>query len=91
MRGESAHPESGHGDPHGTSTGPASQSEDEIGDVMVAMEVAGLLRVNVKTVYDLAKTGEIPSWRLGRHFRFSRRVLVALLGQCKSASPQKGR
>ena len=60
-------------------------------DVLVASEVAALLRMNVKTIYDLAKTGEIPSWRLGRHFRFSRPAIVALLGQCKSAPHREGK
>ncbi len=39
------------------------------GDVMVAAEVAKLFRMNVKTVYELAKAGQIPCSRLGRHFR----------------------
>jgi len=48
-------------------------------DVLVAPEVARLLRMNVKTVYELAKAGDLPCWRLGRHFRFSRRAIVARL------------
>jgi excisionase family DNA binding protein len=67
-----------------------SRSLDDEGDVMVAAEVAALLRMNIKTVYDLAKAGDLPCWRLGRHFRFSRRALVALLGPCKSSSHRKG-
>jgi excisionase family DNA binding protein len=59
-------------------------------DVLVAPEVARLLRMNLKTVYELAKAGELPCWRLGRHFRFSRRAIVSRLGQCKPASHRKG-
>jgi excisionase family DNA binding protein len=55
------------------------------GDVLTAREVALLLRVNIKTVYESAKTGTIPCVRLGRHFRFSRRAIMARLEQCKSA------
>lgn len=62
---------------------PQDSGED---DVMVAAEVARLFRMNIKTVYELAKAGAIPCSRLGRHFRFSRRALMALLGQCKSSS-----
>ena len=62
---------------------PPDSGED---DVMVAAEVAKLYRMNIKTVYELAKAGVIPCSRLGRHFRFSRRALMALLGQCKSSS-----
>jgi excisionase family DNA binding protein len=55
------------------------------GDVLTAREVALLLRVNIKTVYESAKVGTIPCVRLGRHFRFSRRAIMARLEQCKSA------
>lgn len=64
--------------------------DGESDDVMIAAEVADLLRMNVKTVYELAKAGDIPCWRLGRHLRFSRRALVAMFAECKSASHRKG-
>lgn len=60
-------------------------------DVLVAPEVARLLRMNVKTVYELAKAGALPCLRLGRHFRFSRRAIVAHLGQCKAAPYREGK
>jgi excisionase family DNA binding protein len=60
-------------------------------DVLIAPEVARLLRMNIKTVYELAKAGSLPSWRLGRHFRFSRRVIVARLGQCKVTPYREGK
>jgi excisionase family DNA binding protein len=60
-------------------------------DVLLAPEVARLLRMNVKTVYELAKAGALPCWRLGRHFRFSRRAIVARLGQCKAAPYREGK
>jgi excisionase family DNA binding protein len=59
-------------------------------DVLVAPEVAQLLRMNLKTVYELAKAGELPCWQLGRHFRFSRLAIVSRLAQCKPASHRKG-
>src|SRR5688572_2104907 len=64
---------------------------DSAGDVMTAEEVALFLRMNVKTVYELAKAGNLPCWRLGKHFRFSRRAIVALLAQCKAAPHREGK
>lgn len=66
------------------------QAAVEAADVLTAHEVARLLRVNIKTVYENAKGGIIPSVRLGRHFRFSRRAIMARLAECKSASRQQG-
>lgn len=70
---------------------PTTPAEPGHDDVMVAAEVAALLRLNVKSVYQGAKAGTIPCIRLGRHYRFSRRAIMALLGQCKSAPHQEGR
>ena len=61
-----------------------------VDDVLTAKEASGLLRVNVKTVYEHARNGTIPSIRLGRHFRFSRRAIMARLGECKSTSRREG-
>ena len=69
---------------------PTTPAEPGHDDVMVAAEVAALLRLNVKSVYQGAKAGTIPCIRLGRHFRFSRRAIMARLAECKSASRQQG-
>lgn len=71
--------------------GPPEERANADHDVLIAPEVARLLRMNIKTVYELAKAGSLPSWRLGRHFRFSRRVIVARLGQCKAAPYREGK
>ena len=70
---------------------PTPSADNDRDDVIVAHETAALLHVNVKTVYEHAKAGTIPCVRLGRHYRFSRRAIMALLGQCKSAPHQEGR
>lgn len=45
-------------------------------DLLVAKEVALLLRVDVQRVYELARTGQIPFIILGqRQYRWSRRVV----------------
>ncbi len=41
-------------------------------DVLLAPEVAVLLRLHAKTVYKLAEAGVIPGKRIGRSWRFSR-------------------
>jgi excisionase family DNA binding protein len=74
---------------------PSTTDHGERGDILVAREVARLLRMNVKTVYELAKAGSLPSVRLGRHFRFSRRAIVgafvAKSRECKAAPYWEGK
>jgi excisionase family DNA binding protein len=47
----------------------------ELPDVMTADEVAAYLRLCRKTVYVLARSGEIPCKILGKTFRFSRKAI----------------
>jgi len=45
--------------------------------ILVAAEVAELLRVSEQRVYELARTGKIPTIRLGaRQYRFSERAIT---------------
>jgi excisionase family DNA binding protein len=61
--------------------------------VLTVDEVAGLLRVNRKTVYELISRGEIPgARRLGRALRFSREAVLEWLRQgCGSRSSRRKR
>jgi excisionase family DNA binding protein len=54
-------------------------------DVLTADEVASILRVDRKTVYDAAARGEIPHRRLGKRLVFSRAALLDWLA-CKGPS-----
>jgi excisionase family DNA binding protein len=54
----------------------ASLTRDE---VMLAPEVAELLRVPPSTVYDLARRGALPGHRVGRTWRFIRREVETWL------------
>jgi excisionase family DNA binding protein len=54
-------------------------------DVLTADEVAGILRVDRKTVYDAAGRGKIPHRRLGKRMVFSRSALLEWLA-CKGPS-----
>ena len=42
---------------------------------MTGAEVAELLRVSLDTVYRLAARGELPGWKFGRVWRFSKRAI----------------
>lgn len=53
---------------------------DEI-EVMTADEVAKLLRVDRKTVYEAAQRGELPHRRLGRRLIFERGSVLRWLRQ----------
>jgi excisionase family DNA binding protein len=54
-------------------------------DVLTADEVAALLRVDRKTVYDAAGRGDIPCRRIGKRILFSRQaVMLWLAGKAAS-------
>jgi excisionase family DNA binding protein len=50
-------------------------------EVLSAEQVAELLGVDSKTVYDYANRGEIPCRRLGRRVLFGRRAILAWLNK----------
>lgn len=47
---------------------PAADSE-----ILTVMDVARFLRVPKSTVYKLARVGELPASKIGKHWRFLRR------------------
>ncbi len=49
--------------------------------VLTASEVAKLLRVDRKTIYEAAQRGHIPHRRLGRRLLFERGAVLAWLRQ----------
>ena len=50
-------------------------------EVLTADEVAAMLRVNRKTIYEAAQRGDIPHQRLGRRLVFERGAVLAWLRQ----------
>jgi len=50
-------------------------------DVMTAADVAEYLQIPVRSVHEYAARGELPSVRIGRHRRFSRAALEAVVQQ----------
>lgn len=63
---------------------PSTRSE-----IMTADEVAELLRLDRKTVYEAAKKGEIPNLRVGRVLRFHRQAVLDCVAQGRVA-PARG-
>lgn len=58
------------------STATASQTEEATareGEILTVSEVARFLRVPKSTVYKLARVGELPASKIGKHWRFLRR------------------
>jgi excisionase family DNA binding protein len=54
----------------------ATQSETGVsrdGEILTVTEVARFLRVPKSTVYKLARGGELPASKIGKHWRFLRR------------------
>jgi excisionase family DNA binding protein len=43
------------------------------GEILTVMDVAQFLRVPKSTVYKLARVGELPASKIGKHWRFLRR------------------
>ena len=55
-------------------------------EVLTADEVATLLRVDRKTIYEAAQRGEIPHRRLGRRLIFERGSVLAWLRQSSAVA-----
>lgn len=56
---------------------------------MTAREVAAALRLPVKRVYELARSGDIPCLRFGRQVRFSRRAIERLVNPEPDSTTQE--
>ena len=63
-------------------------SSTELPEVMTAAEVAAFLRVNVKTVYESVKAGQLPGRRVGKRLVFWRDALLDWLrsNECELSS-----
>lgn len=52
---------------------PTESDSTRDGEILTVMEVARFLRVPKSTVYKLARVGELPASKIGKHWRFLRR------------------
>jgi excisionase family DNA binding protein len=69
-----------------TSPGHLQVAEPET-PVMTVDEVAALLRLNRKTIYDAVREGSLPALRLGRTIRLSRGEVLRWLASVQSKKP----
>lgn len=51
----------------------ADEATGRDGEILTVVEVARFLRVPKSTVYKLARVGELPASKIGKHWRFLRR------------------
>jgi len=65
--------------------------DDANHEILTADQVAALLCVDRKTVYESAARGEIPCARLGRRLVFSRAAVMSCLAACKVRAFGKGK
>jgi len=50
-------------------------------EVLTVQEVANYLRIDIRTVYRLAKRGDIPCIKIGRQWRFNRDDIKELVSR----------
>lgn len=61
-------------------------------DILKAEEVAQLLRINRKTLYEAVQRGEVPGViRIGRSLRFRRYAVLMWLGQGRLIPDNQGK
>jgi excisionase family DNA binding protein len=60
---------------------PAPPTATQDSPILTIDELAALLRLNRKTVYELARNGEIPVRRVGRSLRAHRETVLTWLSE----------
>jgi len=58
-------------------------------EIMTPLEAAEYLSLHVRTIYRLAKTGEIPARKVGERWRFKKDALDRWLSLRESPSPKE--
>jgi excisionase family DNA binding protein len=59
------------------------------GDILTLDEVAAYLKAGKRTIYRLAASGEIPAFKLGGTWRFSRADIDGWIKQQSAAKPDR--
>ena len=60
-------------------------------DILMLREVAGLLKVADRTVYTMARQGEIPAFKVRGQWRFRRRDINGWIDRQQSAAGEGSR
>jgi len=70
---------------------PATQTRlEDLPDLLTVQETACWARIGIRQAYELVRSGEVPSIRLGRSIRIPKRAL-ARFAQIESAGPESER
>ena len=56
-------------------------------DVLTIEELAVYLKVSKSTLYKIVRQGDIPSQKVGRHWRFRKKAIVNWLERIRTAEP----
>jgi len=59
------------------------------GDILTLDEVAAYLKAGKRTIYRLAASGEIPAFKLGGTWRFSRSDIESWIKQQSAGKPER--
>ena len=59
------------------------------GEILTLDEVAAYLKAGKRTIYRLAANGEIPAFKLGGTWRFSRRDIESWIKQQSAGNPER--
>ena len=59
------------------------------GDILTLDEVAAYLKAGKRTIYRLAASGEIPAFKLGGTWRFSRSDIESWIKQQSAGRPER--
>ncbi len=59
------------------------------GDILTLDEVAAYLKAGKRTIYRLAANGEIPAFKLGGTWRFSRSDIESWIKQQSAGNPER--
>ena len=65
------------------------RSETQVREILTPREAAEYLSVHVRTIYRLAKNGEIPGRKIGGSWRFKKNALDEWLSWKENPSPEE--
>lgn len=66
-------------------------SEPHMREILTPKEAADYLNIHVRTIYRLAKTGEIPGRKIGGSWRFKKDTLDQWLSGRENPAPEENR
>jgi excisionase family DNA binding protein len=60
-------------------------------NILTAREVAAYLRLTITTVYNLAASGELPGFKIGKSWRFAEGEVLGRIAAAKPAEKHVGK